>query len=132
MKFSDRKFKIAIKIYDGKSVHSILRRREREESDEELETPAWVKGYMCITYDQLRDVYHYDSYSPHREVSEVSTNGFDLTGLFHPVLGEFECLWTRKEFEERADKFVEKYEAWLDEIDAIERAKDREDAQTEE
>lgn len=113
MKYSETRFSIPVKIYDGKSIREIFKKRaesESEEDDEEIE-PSWVQGVIKINYYELDNLYWFDTFSSDRDVKEVSQNGFDLTGIFHPVFGEFECLWKMSRFEKELDAFVEKYEA---------------------
>ncbi len=111
MKYTERYFKIPVRIYDGFSVHKAIVIEEKKLSDnpeniDRPETPDWVMGYARIPVSEIR--YWMDYYTEGRETGNVADEGFDLTLVETKNLGKFECCWERKEFEKRLDEFYDK------------------------
>lgn len=110
MKFTDRWFKIPVRVYDGFSVHKAIMLEDKKlfENPEEIEKPEipdWVKGYARIPLEEITSWIDY--YSEGRETSEVATEGFDLTLVETKNLGKFECTWKRDKFEEELNKYAD-------------------------
>ena len=114
MRFSERFFRFPVKIYDGVSFRRILNKELSGEADEN-ETPDWAQGDVKLPVDGLTEIYYYEGFSPGRKPEDVINEGFDITMVFHPSFGDFECLWPFKKFEQKLDEFVEKYEKIVEE-----------------
>lgn len=123
MKFSERFFKFPIRIYDSLSVRRAIKANQEQAltGEDVLITPAWVKGYGKIPYPALGQIFYSDSFKAGRELKDVREQGFDMTSIYHPDLGDFECTWNMQKFEEELDKFVDVYEAYLEELMAKEK-----------
>lgn len=112
MKYTDKWFKIPVRIYDGFSVHKAIliedkKFAENPEDIDKPEVPDWVRGWAMIPKEEITSWVDY--YSEGRETSDVAKEGFDLTLVETKNLGKFECVWKREKFEEELNKYAEKF-----------------------
>lgn len=111
-KYSDRYFKIPVKICKLDDVEQFLKDKElgAVEEDEDVD---FAIGYVRL--DPFGIVDWFDSFSPSRSISDVRKNGFDCTRIISKSGEVYDCMWDRTRFEDRLNKFVEGLETELEE-----------------
>ena len=108
MKYSDRFFKIPVRIYDR---FSYLQSLEEEKATNQPTEGDWVAGYARIP---LREISSWNDYYDSKQgVEGVMQEGFKYTLVFTHNEGTLISIWDRKTFEDKMDEYaskVEKYE----------------------
>ena len=103
MNFVDRKFKIPVRMYEGKTIQEALA------SDSPVEfrvaarriTHSNISGWGEMRFRELAEI-------------EEQRGEFPCTMLIMVDGEDIMCSWTMKKFEEELRKFTDKYEEWQD------------------
>lgn len=106
-KFTDDYFSFPIKIYNSLSLRKA---RQEEESTEQPVEAEWVQGVMKLPVEEIFKISWHDGFSREREIKDVVEIGFDSTVVYSNTYGDFICTLNRKEFEDRLNKFMERWQ----------------------
>lgn len=112
MKFTSEYFMFPIKVYDGVSLRELMKNKE-EFGEETREEADWIAGKVRIPLKEFlkHRVWWHEGYSKSMTVADVAKEGFDVTVVYVERMGEFTCTWTMKEFEDRLNRAIERYES---------------------
>lgn len=116
--YTNKYFKFPIIMYDGISIENILESEEKQMEAHGAITdnlvPEFCVGWARVPYKEFenQDVMWLDTYKKGDTIEDVKKDkrGFQETLIVTKHWGEFVCAWTMKEFEEKLNAFMKKYE----------------------
>jgi hypothetical protein len=119
MKYTDGLISIPVRIYDGFSI----RRAIKKEEDVDIPVDGdWVAGVAKIPFQSIVGIVDY--FSVGRSPEDVASEGFDCClVLTEGGFGDYVATIPLKEFEEKLNRFAEKYDRQVDEMVAMELMK---------
>lgn len=111
MKFTDRFFSIPVRIYDRFSM------KKTEEEEEQLNLPVEAKWTMGLHKVDYREIYSWGDYFDSEQGIDDVENG---EGFLYTIISmidgtTFISTLNKKDFEEKLNKYAEKYEKWTKE-----------------
>lgn len=107
LKFSERYFEIPIRMYQADEIERLTEEKRIAGSTGPID-PDYVIGTVNICpYDIME---WYDAFSRPRTLDDVRDGGFDCTRLIMKSGEYYDCVWSKKKFEARVNKFIEKIE----------------------
>lgn len=115
MKYTDGLITIPIRVYDGFSIRKAIKK------EEDIDMPVdgdWVAGKAKIPFQEIVGLIDY--FSVGRVPEDVASEGFDCCLVLTKSFGDFIATIPLREFEERLNRFSDKYDDMIDELVAQE------------
>ena len=109
MKYTDRFFRVPIKVYDELEITAALLKEDKQlENDPELvkiEEASWVQCWYEILPDDI--IGYSENFS--REVGDITSALPDLTLISTKHQGQLPCLWKINKFKDKLNEFYQQF-----------------------
>jgi hypothetical protein len=115
MKYTDGLITIPVRIYDGFSIRRAIKK------EEDIDMPVdgdWVAGKAKIPFQKIVGLIDY--FSVGRSPEDVAGEGFDCCLVLTEGFGDFIATIPLKEFEDKLNRFADRYDEQIDEMVAKE------------
>lgn len=106
MKFTEQFFKFPIILYDAFALDRAARKEEEDDEILSALPVAYAIGAARVPLNEIQG--WYEHWVRGRTIDDILRDGFDCTRVLTKTLGEYNCSWNIKKFEQKMDEFEER------------------------